>query len=254
MQLPRGTFCEIKKGIPIPVLLSDIQTKHFSGICTISSGSSSGTFVFRLGTCILAKFMDKRGDHAWQSLIDMQEKTVDAALSSLDEAQIKLSLEFNKTSRIAAPRAGLPVREISRSAPPETAASTKKKTSHHRLVTLSEIPSVEKNRKKTSSAAFDQLPETKTGAIKPQENLDLFEDELLPVLPVPAGPNPPEDRDRKIAAEKAQPACTEPDSFEDDINTINEMDLERVSEKIRSDCKTLVKSLELEHLMKDDKQ
>jgi len=32
------------------------------------------------------------------------------------------------------------------------------------------------------------------------------------------------------------------------------MDLKRVSEKIRTDCKTQVRSLELEHLIKDDKK
>ena len=38
-------------------------------------------------------------------------------------------------------------------------------------------------------------------------------------------------------------------SFDADIDTFDTMDLENVTDKIRNDCKTMIKQLHLEHLM-----
>jgi hypothetical protein len=38
-------------------------------------------------------------------------------------------------------------------------------------------------------------------------------------------------------------------SFDSDIDTFDTMDLENVTDKIRNDCKTMIKQLHLEHLM-----
>ena len=37
--------------------------------------------------------------------------------------------------------------------------------------------------------------------------------------------------------------------FEKDIDTFDSMDLDNVTDKIRNDCKTMIKQLHLEHLM-----
>ena len=78
----------------------ELERTKFSGICSISSGPGKGTLVFRKGRCILAKFLGKQGDTGWDELQKIPGVEVDAALSTLDEAQIQLSLEFNKACRI----------------------------------------------------------------------------------------------------------------------------------------------------------
>ena len=100
MQLPRGTFREIKKNETVESILLELERTNFSGICSISSGSNMGTLVFRAGKCILVKFQGKQGDAGWNELQKILGEEVDAALSSLDEAQVQLSLEFNKACRI----------------------------------------------------------------------------------------------------------------------------------------------------------
>lgn len=100
MQLPRGTFREIKKNETVGSILLEIERMKFSGICSISYGPNMGTLVFKSGKCILSKFLGKQGDAGWNELQNILDEEVDAALSSLDEAQIQLSLEFNKACKI----------------------------------------------------------------------------------------------------------------------------------------------------------
>src|SRR5512136_2346810 len=100
MQLPRGTFREIKKKTKFGGLFEELQQTRFSGICTISFGKGNGIVVFKSGKRILAEYENSIGDAAWGELLKIVEETVDVALSTLDAAQIELSLEFNKSYRI----------------------------------------------------------------------------------------------------------------------------------------------------------
>ena len=100
MQLPRGTFREIKKKTKFGGLFEELQQTRFSGICTISFGKVNGIIVFKSGKRILAEYENFIGDSAWDELQKIVEENVDVALSTLDAAQIDLSLEFNKSCRI----------------------------------------------------------------------------------------------------------------------------------------------------------
>ena len=59
MQLPRGTFREIRKNTTIEDVLKELERTTFSGICSLSSDQGTGTLVYHSGTCILAKFHGK---------------------------------------------------------------------------------------------------------------------------------------------------------------------------------------------------
>ena len=72
----------------------------FTGICSISFGQAVGTIVFKSGKRILAEYKDTLGDAASEELQKIIGEKVDASLSTLNEAQIQLSLEFNKTCLI----------------------------------------------------------------------------------------------------------------------------------------------------------
>jgi hypothetical protein len=243
MQLPRGTFREIRKNETAGSILQELERTKFSGICSISSGPGKGTLVFGKGRCILAKFLGKQGDTGWDELQNILGVEVDAALSTLDEAQIQLSLEFNKTCRIVkagkighqhrAP-APLPRREHAGTVrhEPEKSLPVSHFTAPAAPVKTVPVPAV------------------------PQEVPPLPEEKQLPATS-PASPSSPS---RKKSAPEAGPAHSIPDeghpapdpgasSFDMDIATLDSMDMENVTDKIRNDCKTMIKQLHLEHLM-----
>ena len=174
-----GNFCEIKKAELISSILYDLDRTKFSGICHISSDTVSGTFVFKSGKCILAKMQHKSGDEAWGELMKMSNHKVDAALSSLDEAQVTQALESNTAFRIIKARNTI-----------------------------------------SSSASVYANPQIQV--CQPQE--------LEKSTPIK---DPPQDSG----------------SFEKDIDTFDKLDIDNVTDKIRKDCKTIVKQLDLEHLM-----
>jgi hypothetical protein len=57
-----------------------------------------------------------------------------------------------------------------------------------------------------------------------------------------------EDR-KKHEAEEPSGNNDETSSFENDLDTFDTMDFENVTDKIRTDCKTMIKQLHLDHLM-----
>ena len=62
---------------------------------------ASAHSVLKSGKCILAEYTTFKGDAALEFLHQaLAGEDVDAALSTLDEAQIQLSMEFNKPERI----------------------------------------------------------------------------------------------------------------------------------------------------------
>jgi hypothetical protein len=99
MQLPRGTKRYIKKGTKLEDILEDLQLSKFTGICTISRGPLNGSIVYKSGKLILAEFQSFVGDTAWDELQKIAGENVDVAVSTMDDTQIELSLEFNKSAR-----------------------------------------------------------------------------------------------------------------------------------------------------------
>lgn len=250
MQLPRGTFREIKKGTTIEDILAELERSKFSGVCSISSSAGTGTLVYKAGKSILVKFLGKSGDPAWDELQSHRSTEVDAALSTLDDAQIQLSLEFNKACRLV--KAGSPAGEARRPAPPAAEPVRKPAPPAH-------------------TAAPAPAPAARP-LQKPAPASTLFHRPAPPVQPVaPVQPSaPPEPKPQRApAAAPARPAMPAPpamprpapksetpvaeegpsSSFEKDIDTFDTMDLDNVTDKIRNDCKTMIKQLHLEHLM-----
>lgn len=261
MQLPRGTFREIKKAQLISSLLDDLEHEKFSGICSISSDSVSGTLVFKSGKCILAKILKKTGDEAWDELRNIRDNPVDAALSTLDEAQIQLALEFNKQSRVM---------KVGKNPPPIISIIQKMAdTQDHKQTekpTAGRVPSP--SLRHGSSFTAPPTPRTINPAAPPSK-VQAFAS-LRPAVPAtpsdqpmaqaPTGLKPaapayplshipvPQQQERK---KNAEPEETPQDStsFENDIETLDTLDLDNVTDKIRNECKTMIKQLELEHLM-----
>jgi ribosomal protein S10 len=263
MQLPRGTFREIKKNETVESILLELERTKFSGICSISSGSNMGTLVFKGGKCILVKFQGKQGDAGWDELQKILGEEVDAALSSLDDAQVQLSLEFNKMCRII--KAG----KIGQQ---QQAPAPLPRREHHETVQQEPVkkpPAVSHFAApaapvKTAPKPAPSAPATTVSAPRPTapQKVPPVPEHKLPVTLVGSATKPasqiPPSQGKQVP--KAEPAQGIPDggqpapgqgasSFDSDIDTFDTMDLENVTDKIRNDCKTMIKQLHLEHLM-----
>lgn len=225
MQLPRGTFREIRKKIVLQDLLFELERTRFSGTCGIVAGPATGSFVFQNGACILARFHGHAGDEGMGELQQSAREAVDVIISTLDETQIKLAIEFNPGCRVLtsppyAPRdSPVPGPEPVRNIPATRPASPPLRPAGRpgrRVLIRTDIP----------------VPEKPAG----------------PELTVPCLPSHlPEE---KPSPEKTMaPADNEAEDFENDIDALDSMDLDRVTSRIRSDCKNLVRHLELDHLI-----
>jgi hypothetical protein len=236
MQLPRGTFREIQKNQKTTDLLAELERSRFSGICSISCRDGICTLVLKTGKCILAEYSTSKGDAALESLLGpLANEAVDAALSTLDEAQIQLSLEFNKAERVVKnPRAPpVPQKTVHSPAPPASRVLAKK---------TGQGPA------SYSSPPSDGAPTL--AARSPEKTSRPLAGPKNPVS-VP----PPSFRAEKTPHYK-QPAIPEKGpgktDFENDLDTLDTMNLDQVTDKIRDECKTMVKHLRLDHLMDKD--
>jgi hypothetical protein len=96
MQLPRGTFYGIRKDTTIPSLLSEAAQSRFTGSILISSREGSLCLVIQRGQVILAEYRHLVGDLALQEIQQHTGSQVDAELTTLNEVQMNLALEFNR--------------------------------------------------------------------------------------------------------------------------------------------------------------
>lgn len=247
MQLPRGTFLKIKKSELVGSILDELEHSKFSGICTVSSGPVGGTLVFKSGTCILAKILQKQGDPAWEEIQKMSGQKADVALSSMDEAQIQLALEFNKTSRVikagkSAPKGPLPSQNplaADRHGHAQKPIATPEKPdipvlSHPRVVL------------KVRTSVPPRPAETaKPAAHSPVQPITAKK----PLAPAPAHPNPVHQSQEHKKPAETDITSDDSSCFEKDIDTFESLDIDHMTDKIRDDCKTMIKQLQLEHLM-----
>jgi hypothetical protein len=241
MQLPRGTFREIRKNVAMEGLLRDLDGERFTGVANISSPSLTGTLVFRTGKCILIKLQTYRGDAAWDELQNVGIEEVDAALSLLGDAQIELALEFNKPFRLIKSAKHTPAARQPSAAPePAREVHTPRPA----------VPAAPLKPPMKPAPVRHHVPAPPAPPARaPPPHPSLFAKAAVPVPPSPQVPSPgPEERKRSEPEEVpgAEPEAT---SFENDLNTFDSMDFDNVTDKIRTDCKTMIKQLHLDHLM-----
>jgi len=104
MQLPRGTFRELKKGCALCSLIDGLVQNAFSGYCRIVADPHSITLVFEQGTILLAEYDTLQGDTAWTRLMQESQMIVDAAIHDMTASQVNLAIEFSQQARVRAAR------------------------------------------------------------------------------------------------------------------------------------------------------
>jgi hypothetical protein len=253
MQLPRGTFRYIKKDTKLEEILDELQLMKFSGICTVSFGSIQGSLVFKSGKRILAEFRSIVSDAAWDEFQKIAGEKVDASVSTMDDTQIELSLEFNKSCRIG--KGGKLEQSPLSPAKKDSAMMKKSSPALPGVAMVTPIKNLQKHQ-------IQEKP-----AVRPTVT---FETLHIPDPPKIQGiklPSPPpasnfsasipqqpsefsqeKGEKKKLDDEEQQLSDIESKSFENDIDTIETMDVDIITSKIRGECQTLIKQLRLEHL------
>jgi hypothetical protein len=255
MQLPRGTFLNIKRSTKAGDILADLQDMKFTGICSISFGLVNGTVVFKSGKRILAQYKDIIGDAAWDELQKIIGEKVDASLSTLNEAQIQLSLEFNKTCLIVkgGKAENTPLHEIpvpNQYAIKESTLNTPKQAQMAMSKSLQNpgIPeATTANRPVTvEPVRASELPKIisdahlKKAAHKPLVSIQQKSQIYTQIS-----------EEKKPKDTALLQVDSNSSSFDKDIETFETMDVDTITNKIRGECKTLIKQLHLEHLAED---
>jgi len=223
MDLPRGTFRSLQKGVHLRDILDEIVKKRFSGILTFSSGNTmNGTLVFKSGICTLANIQDQYGAAAWDGAQALPDQVFDIVLSDLDNTQLQLALDFNKKAHVQ--KGG------SRQ---ETASEKAKGTDHVQEQKQHGAPA----RHRTGGQDFTQTTHVTFG----QSGPDAPAEQKTPV---------PHQAEKKEPFPEGQsaPAPNGKSSAEKDFDTFDSMDLDDVAQKIRKEAKIIVKQLQLDHL------
>jgi hypothetical protein len=247
MQLPRGTFREIRKSVAIESLLKELDGEKYSGVANISSPSLTGTLVFKAGKCILVKFQNNRGDAAWDNLQKTGSEEVDAALSLLGDAQIELALEFNRQCRILKSGKHAPAQASRRATP--SAPHEPPRSFPAQKPAVPAAPSKPLAKPVPSHHQVPAPPAPQAPAHAPPLNPSRFSKAAAPVPPSPPMPSPWHENGKKHEADEPHEKDRDTGSFESDIDTFDTMDIDNVTDKIRTDCKTMIKQLHLDHLM-----
>jgi len=256
MQLPRGTFQYIKKDITLEGIIEDLQLMKFSGICSISSGSGRGSLVFKSGKRILAEFRNIVGDAAWDEFQKISGEKVDASVSTMDDTQIELSLEFNKSCRIG--KAGKPERSPLSPAKMDHASVKKSSSASLGEVFATQTRNLQKPRIQEKTPSHPSVMNETLKKPDPSKAIEskfppIAEDNPIITIPWKLPEQEPEERE-KPDDEAQHSAEIESKNFENDIDAIETMDVEIITSKIRGECNTLIKQLRLEHLTENRKE
>lgn len=250
MQLPRGTFHSIKKGMTIALVIHSLKEEGFTGSCSIACGDHAIDLVVKEGTILLASCNATCGNAAMDVIGSLYEQAADASLADLTQAQMKLTLEFNEQCRVSqrrepSPKAKSPAREERKSAQSDNSQGIT-------------IESRERGQEKITRPAPrfpEQNPQTqKTTPVPPQH---------APPQHASPQPEPALQTQSTSSASPVTAKSTQVDIFsregeegalvDRDLNALDSMDLDTMSNKIRENCRIMVEKLNLEHLMEHQK-
>jgi len=239
MQLPRGTFQGIKKDIGWADLLEELQGMRFTGSVNIEADKTVANLVFRKGKMILSEFGPDRGDAALERLVGLTDRKIDASLSEMTDPQLSLALEFNPESRIQntsrpvitvvkedeikiQPAGPAELREVShRRTAPETKLPVPPVSSSNPSEVISLVEAIEGGHLRNEPDRTATIPvPILSGEIDPKTN---------------QVQDPDENEDNESIAR--------------DLRALDAMDLDGMSDKIRSNCRLMVEKLNLGHLI-----
>ncbi len=242
MQLPRGTFQGIKKDISWADLLEELQGMRFTGSVNFEVDRTVVNLVFRKGKMILSEFGSDKGDAALECMKGLVNRNVDASLSEMTDPQLSLALEFNPESKIQ-----------------NSSRSTRAEREEKAINIEPARPEEPREIPQESIASETKLPVPPVSSTGPSEVISLVE----AIEGVSVGGKPEKPAPIPVAGPPGeryshQKTVSDPDEIEDDesmardLRALDAMDLDGMSDKIRTNCKFIVEKLNLGHLIEDE--
>jgi hypothetical protein len=238
MQLPRGKFRSVIKGVALNSLIQELAEVRYTGDVSITWKKEAISLVIQKGRYILAEFGSLRGDPAWEAMIALGETIIDAILADFTDSELKLAAEFNEACLLSA-QAGSRAPKVTREKPRASA------------------PRIGPER----PLAVPITPQAPPSAVLPPVR------ENPPAQGAGEGSVSPKawtevDMTQAIAVAPDQGSAEAPPSGEYDelallhmeISALDDVDVEHIATKIRKNAKGIVKKLHLGHLMTEKEE
>ena len=229
MQLPRGKFRSVIKGVALNSLIQELAEVRYTGDITISREHEMISLVIQRGRYILAEYGSLRGDPAWEAINALGEAIIDAILADFSDAELKLAIEFNEpcllSSQIITRVFKVPREKVKEPVPQEKPA---------------ELP---------SAASSPPLPkmDTAPAAETPLEAPGVWaKAEVAHAVAEVSG----------LGGGEVSPA----DGYDElallhmEMSALDDVDVEHIATKIRKNAKGIVKKLHLGHLMTEKEE
>ena len=246
MQLPRGKFRSVIKGVALNSLIQELAEVRYTGVITISWNHEVISIVMQKGRYLLAEYGSLRGDRAWEGVTALGETTIDAILSDFTETELKLAMEFNEPCLLQAPVSPKASRALPREKSPQPPPPEAPRVPPHEPPSMPPVP----------------LP--------PEVPVPLPATEEPPAEPAgsDAPGTPPPTVWTQVDMAQAMAAVSEqgggeapgPDGYDElallhmEMSALDDVDVEHIATKIRKNARGIVKKLHLGHLMTEKEE
>jgi hypothetical protein len=250
MQLPRGKFRSVIKGVALNSLIQELAEVRYTGVITITWNHELVTLVIQKGRYVLAEYGLLRGDPAWEAINALGEASVDAILADFSDAGMKLATEFNGECLLSSP-----ILTRAFKAPREKA---KEPVAQERPARLPPAPMVSPLSQGTPAPATlaQGIPATAVPAVPAPRPAPLpkVEQEAVPTVPG-ALVKAEGDQATAVASGQSGEEAAPADGYDElallhmEMSALDDVDVEHIATKIRKNAKGIVRKLHLGHIM-----
>jgi hypothetical protein len=241
MQLPRGKFRSVIKGVALNSLIQELAEVRYTGDITISWRQEVISLVIQKGRYILAEYGFLKGDAAWEGMITLGETTIDAILSDFSDSELKLAIEFNETCLLSAqavPRAPKVTREKPKESPPGERHPGRPQD----LPVIAPPPLPP-----GPPPVMEEAPSMETGAEEEIGTPDVWTQvDMTQAI--------------AIAQDQGGAEIPPPGGYDElallhmEMSALDDVDVEHIATKIRKNARGIVKKLHLGHLMTEKEE
>lgn len=241
MQLPRGKFRSVIKGVALNSLIQELAEVRYTGDIAISWKIEGISLVIQKGRYILAEFGSLRGDPAWDATIALGETTIDAILADFSDSELKLAIEFNEICLLSAqavPRAPKAIREKPKEPAPRARPMEKPLALP---ITPPAPPPPGQPPVKEEAPAIAPVTGEASASPKAWTKVDMAQAIAIASDQGGAEIPPPSEYDELALLHM-------------EMSALDDVDVEHIATKIRKNAKGIVKKLHLGHLMTEKEE
>jgi hypothetical protein len=240
MQLPRGKFRSVIKGVALNSLIQELAEVRYTGDITISWKHGIISLVIQKGRYILAEYGSLKGDAAWEGMIALGETTIDAILSDFSDSELKLAIEFNEICLLSA--------HVVTRAPKVTREKPREPAPVERPLERTDLSAISPPLLPSApSPVMEEAPAMETAAEEVAEPQKAWTQvDMDQAIAVASG---------RVVAKVPPPAgYDELALLHMEMSALDDVDVEHIATKIRKNAKGIVKKLHLGHLMTEKEE